>query len=242
MQQSGAWPWNFVAFAFGVLLLVLVAFGLAALGTAALRASVDGTAFGRMAVGRQLAVALVAGTPAIVGVAAVLVGVAAVAVTEVQRPESTVDPMVRIVGRVAPLVAFAVVLAAIGSGVAAVAGREAVVRGSAVDGIGATPARLRGIGAPAVLHLLASLIAAAVAVGAFVLLLGVLWAPIAARLGVGAGADPVTGLLLVGFVAIWLCTVLGGGALHAWSTATWSRLLDAEPLSGPSAPEAAWRP
>jgi hypothetical protein len=26
-------------------------------------------------------------------------------------------------------------------------------------------------------------------------------------------------------VAIWLCLVLAGGALHAWSATTWSRLL-----------------
>ena len=36
-------------------------------------------------------------------------------------------------------------------------------------------------------------------------------------------------LLLVGFVAIWLCLVLAGGALHAWSAATWSRLLAGPP-------------
>ena len=29
-------------------------------------------------------------------------------------------------------------------------------------------------------------------------------------------------LLLVGFVAIWLCLLLGAGALHAWASAWWS--------------------
>ena len=32
--------------------------------------------------------------------------------------------------------------------------------------------------------------------------------------------------LLVGFVAIWLCLVLAGGALHAWGSVSWTRLLD----------------
>jgi hypothetical protein len=57
------------------------------------------------------------------------------------------------------------------------------------------------------------------------LLLGVLWAPIGAQLAAGGGFDVATGLLLVGFVAIWLCLVMAGGAIHAWSAATWSQLV-----------------
>jgi hypothetical protein len=59
-----------------------------------------------------------------------------------------------------------------------------------------------------------------------VILLRVLWAPIDARLADdGFGFAAV--LLLVGFVAIWLCLVLAGGALHAWGSVSWTRLLDA---------------
>jgi hypothetical protein len=54
--------------------------------------------------------------------------------------------------------------------------------------------------------------------------LRVLWAPIGLRLEAG-GMDPAVGLLLVGFVAIWLCLVLGGGALHAWGSTSWTRVL-----------------
>jgi hypothetical protein len=67
--------------------------------------------------------------------------------------------------------------------------------------------------------------AVAVAFLAFAgLLLSVLWAPIGTAL-VGGRIDFATGLLLVGFVAIWLCLVAAGGALQAWSAETWSRLL-----------------
>ena len=54
----------------------------------------------------------------------------------------------------------------------------------------------------------------------------VLWAPIESRLSEeGFGVAVV--LLLVGFVAIWLCLVLAGGALHAWGSVSWTRLLEA---------------
>ena len=70
------------------------------------------------------------------------------------------------------------------------------------------------------------------------LLLRVLWAPIGAQLAVGGEIDVATGLLLVGFVAIWLCLVLAGGALQAWSAATWSRLLATD---APEGPESTWK-
>ena len=57
-------------------------------------------------------------------------------------------------------------------------------------------------------------------------LLRVLWAPIEARLS-GEGFGIAVVLLLVGFVAIWLCLVLAGGALHAWGSVSWTRLLEA---------------
>ena len=74
------------------------------------------------------------------------------------------------------------------------------------------------------------------------LLLSVLWAPI--RVAIGAGEiDVAAGLLLVGFVAIWLCLVLAGGALHAWSASTWSRLLATgpHPTTSPEDLRAAWK-
>jgi hypothetical protein len=62
-------------------------------------------------------------------------------------------------------------------------------------------------------------------------LVGVLWAPIGLGLGNGEPIDATVALLLVGFVAIWLCLVLAGGALHAWGSATWWTLLERRPLT-----------
>jgi len=78
--------------------------------------------------------------------------------------------------------------------------------------------------APAI-HAILAFLAQLVFLGFGALLLGVLWVPIGARLAGGGEIDIAIGLLLVGFVAVWLCLVLAGGALHAWSAATWSRLL-----------------
>jgi hypothetical protein len=52
----------------------------------------------------------------------------------------------------------------------------------------------------------------------------VLWAPIESRLALN-GIDAAGMLLLVGFVAIWLCVVLAGGALHAWGSVSWTGVL-----------------
>jgi hypothetical protein len=51
------------------------------------------------------------------------------------------------------------------------------------------------------------------------------------------GIDGPAALLLVGFVAIWLCLILGGGALHAWGSVSWTRILGAAAEgSSPSQP------
>jgi hypothetical protein len=69
-------------------------------------------------------------------------------------------------------------------------------------------------------------------------LLGVLWHPIGIRLS-GEGIDAAIVPLLVGFVAIWLCLVLGGGALHAWASVTWTGVLGSD---DPGADGAGLRP
>ena len=82
--------------------------------------------------------------------------------------------------------------------------------------------RLSGVAAVAHASVLLFTRLAYLAVGA--VLLRVLWAPIGERVE-HAGFDPAVALLLVGFVAIWLCLVLGGGALHAWGSVTWTGVL-----------------
>ena len=56
-------------------------------------------------------------------------------------------------------------------------------------------------------------------------LLRLLWEPIESLLVGATAIDPATVLLLVGFVAIWLCLILAGGAVQAWASAGWSILL-----------------
>ena len=82
---------------------------------------------------------------------------------------------------------------------------------------------------PFATHAVAAFLGQLMFLGFYALLLGVLWAPIGTQLAIGGGFEIGTGLLLLGFVAIWLCLVLAGGALHAWSAATWSRLLATDP-------------
>jgi hypothetical protein len=85
---------------------------------------------------------------------------------------------------------------------------------------------LREVGSTAVLQAAALLVARIGYAALVAILLRVLWAPIADRLVV-AGIDAAVLLLLVGFVAIWLCLVLAGGALHAWGALSWTRILGA---------------
>jgi len=53
----------------------------------------------------------------------------------------------------------------------------------------------------------------------------------------GPTIDPATVLLLVGFVAIWLCLVLGGGAVHAWGSMTATLLLEGRTRTVPDRPQ-----
>jgi hypothetical protein len=93
-----------------------------------------------------------------------------------------------------------------------------------VSAVREAPSALAGAGRAAVL-LAATLLLARVAYLALAaVLLRVLWAPVGVRLE-GEGIGLAAMLLLVGFVAIWLCLVLGGGALHAWGSAAWTRVL-----------------
>ena len=139
-------------------------------------------------------------------------------------------PVLRSIARVAPLLAVAGGLVILATSLAMVAGALAVHgRLGPMVSIRAAPRALARIGGPAAAQVAISAVTHIVYLGFAILLLGVLWAPIGARLAGAGGLDVAIGLLLVGFVAIWLCLVLAGGALHAWSAATWSRLLGNQP-------------
>ena len=228
LVTSGAWPWNAVLIVGAAAALVLLAFGLAAGGNAVLIALVEGRRPSGADAARLLGVSLLAALPAAVAATLLAIALAGVAPAEFNAPESGGGPVLRTLAGVAPQLVVFGLGAMTGAACAAVAGRLAVRDGSSpLAGLRATPVAVVRVGAPVVVHAVVTAVIGAgfLVVGA--LLLRVLWAPIGAQLGGGGGIDVASGLLLVGFVAIWLCLVFVGGALHAWSASTWSRLLAA---------------
>ena len=229
LVTSGSWPWNAALLAASVAALVLLGFLLAAVGNAALIALIEGRASSARDVRRVVAVSLVSALPAALSTLVLLLAAAVVAPREFNAPDPAGGPVMSTAARLAPYLVLLGVTAAAGGAVAAVAGRLATGRRHGVTSAlrSAPSVALRP---PQAIHALVAFMAQAVYLGFGALLMGVLWAPIGARLSGSGEFDVAIGLLLVGFVAIWLCLVVAGGAIHAWSAATWSRLLATNPL------------
>jgi hypothetical protein len=68
-------------------------------------------------------------------------------------------------------------------------------------------------------------------------LLRLLWVPISRHAQDGTLLGPIS-LLLIGFVAIWLCLVAGAGVLRVWSSAWW--FLDPATATPAAEPGAQW--
>jgi len=223
---SGSWPWNAVAIGAATFGIALLAFGLVAAGNATLLALLSRRRPSDIDLVRLLAVGAVVALPIAVAVPVLLVSLVEVVPGEFNAADSPGGPVLRSIARVAPLLAVAGGIVILATSLAMVAGALAVHgRLGPMVSIRAAPRALARIGGPAVAQVAISAVTHIIYLGFAILLLGVLWAPIGARLGGAGGLDVAIGLLLVGFVAIWLCLVLAGGALHAWSAATWSRLL-----------------
>ncbi len=224
IYTSGAWPWNAIIAALGATLVATAIVLLTALSETAL-AGMDRRAPTFGVVLRVAAIAVVTGAPAAIAAAAAGIAFVVVALDEFTSPGAA-DPLLRTIGRLAPFGIAVVVAWTIGATVHAAAIR-AVVRGD--HGVGhalsRAPRRLWRTGWPVVVGAVASLVARIAFLAISLLLLGVLWSSIAARLDPG-GIDAAVAPLLVGFVAIWLCLVLAGGALHAWGSLTWTLVLD----------------
>jgi hypothetical protein len=221
---SGAWPWNAVLIGAAGVALVLLAFAVAAAANAVLIALLAGRPSSVGDARRILSVNLVVALPAALATMVVLVVLVAIAPREFNAPDPAGGPILRTLIRLAPYIGLLGLTTAAGAALGSVAGRLAVDgRHRVMDALRSAPGVAHQ---PAVVaHALLAFLAQIVFLGFGTLLLGVLWAPIGAQLAAGGGIDVATGLLLVGFVAIWLCLVLAGGALHAWSAATWSRLV-----------------
>ena len=225
MQTSGLWPLNLVLIAAGVVAVVTIGVGLVAVGNAALDAELRDRPFAAVDAGRRFVTSLIGVLPVALVVFVLLVATIAVAPVEFNRPQADPGPVLRTLARLTPLLILGAVVVVSTAALAGLAGRAAAETGSVAAGMTRLPAMLRRAGSAGALH-----IGVTAVVGlAFLVLSGilvrVLWAPIGAGLLAGATFDASAALLLVGFVAIWLCLVLAGGALHAWGSATWSALL-----------------
>ncbi|HUF06457.1 MAG TPA: hypothetical protein VMP86_03600 [Candidatus Binatia bacterium] len=215
---SGAWPWNAIGIGAAALAVALVAVALASAGEAVL---LHGRRVGAGEVARLFGIALVCAVPVLVGLVTLAAAVIVVAPGEFNAPGAGIDPLARTALAIAPLLAGTVLAAAAGAAIHAAAARH---RGDVVVALLEAPRALAGAGLAAVLQAGALLLArvAYLVVGA--MLLRVLWMPIGIQLA-GGEIGVATLLLLVGFVAIWLCLVLGGGALHAWGSLSWTGVL-----------------
>jgi len=223
---SGAWPWNAVVIVVLAATVVLAAFAVVASANAVLIGLVEERSASGTDALRLLRVALAAAVPGAIVLVLLLAVAASVAPGAFNAPEAEGGgPVLSMVVSLAPIVIGLAAAVVLGAAFAAVASRTGGLR-TARPGL----ARLGAAGGAQVLWGTAIHVAFLLLAG---LLLGVLWAPIGAQLAAGGDIDLATGLLLVGFVAIWLCLVLVGGALHAWSAATWSRLLATGPRSMP---------
>jgi hypothetical protein len=219
VATSGAWPWNALAILLGVALLATAAVALASIAEAALLRG------GRTLAeaGRIFLVSASCLMPLVVAAAAALLGLSLVAQREFNAPASGSGPVLRTLFALWPLVA-AVIVAAVGGA----ATHAAAIRAPNADwaaGLRLAPRMLAATGSAALLQAATILVARIAYVALSAILLRVLWGPIEVRLAEDGLGVAVIGLL-VGFVAIWLCLVLAGGALHAWGSLSWTRLLE----------------
>lgn len=221
---SGSWPWNALLIGMGLLVVLGFAFAAVAWANAALIALEHHQPATTDDVVRLLRVALVASMPLGLALGTLVSGAYVVAPGQFNAPNPAGGPLVSTVVRLAPLIFGVGVTGLVALAVTAVGGRVAVAH--RIGTLRAIAESARGVLRPsAVVQLAISVMSAGVYLGLATLLLGVLWAPIGKDLGVIGAFDLRSGLLLVGFVGVWLCVVLGGGALHAWSAATWSTLV-----------------
>jgi hypothetical protein len=221
---SGLWPVNVILLAAAAVAVVVLGLALSSAGNAVLIAGAQGHRTSTRDAGHLLVGALIGAVPVALCVLTIAVAIAAVGPTEVNRPGADSGPVLRVLIRITPLLVFGVVVGTAASTLGGLAGRAAMNAGT-MRGVAGVPALARRAGTPGLWHLAASVI---VGLGFLVvsgLLLGVLWAPIRSALESGAPLDLAGGLLLVGFVAIWLCLVLAGGAVHAWASVTATVLL-----------------
>ena len=229
IATSGDWPLNAVRLGAGLVLLALVATALVALGEAGLLWLLEWPAERSrsallVAARRLWIVQLLGAVPAVAAFVALSAAAAAAAIGELQSPDIGGSAWMRVAGRVGPYTVALLLAILAGQAFAAAAARRLAPDRAAPFG-DAVIGALRDLGYRAAWRI--GLVAAAFVLQAAyllfcALLLRVLWAPIHEALVEGRPMTSGAPLLLVGFVAIWLCLVLAGGAVHAFVAAWWS--------------------
>ncbi len=231
LATSGSYPLNVVLLVGSAGLVVTAASILVASGEAALQRAIDGV-LRRDAPARSLddaaarlwVVQLVAALPALVALGMTVLGIVAVAPGEYQSPDIGGPLLVRIARDVWPQLLVSAIAAVAGVAFGASAQRAAVsvphrslaaAIAAGARAVVAHPLRRLGLAATTLAVLVAWL-------AATWFLLALLWRPIGRAVAGGQLGEAWMPLLLVGFVAIWLCLVVAGGALHGWASAWWS--------------------
>jgi len=242
LATSSGWPLNAVLLVTSAVLVLLAASVLVASGEAALLRRID-RLMNHATPGRSLddatarlwIVELVAALPTLVGVGVAVVGIAAAAPAEYQSPDIGGTVLVRILVDVWPQLAITAVAVVVGIAYGAGAQRAAVGSSRSLG------AALLAGGVDLVRHPVARICLAVASLAALLgwlvvswFVLHLLWRPIGAAMAAGRALESGTPLLLVGFVAVWLCLVVAGGALHGWASAWWSLELE-EPAGGAAA-------
>jgi len=239
LATSPSYPVNVVLLFASAGLVALAASILVASGEAALLRAIH-RVLGRpladrsidAAAARLWIVQVVAALPALVAIGLALLRIAAVAPGEYQSPDIGGPLGVRIALDAWPQLTIAAVAVVVGIAFGAAAQRSSVglpgrslAAAIVVGAVAVVRHPLRRLGLAVVtLAVLAGWLA-----GTW-FLLRVLWQPLGQAMAAGRLADAGMPVLLVGFVAIWLCLVAAGGAVHAWASAWWSlELADPDP-------------
>jgi hypothetical protein len=237
---SPNFPWNVVVLALAVVMTMVAASIVVAAGETALQRGIErlmGTRPGPRSFDEECArhwtIQLAAALPALVVSAVTLLVVAGVAQTEYQSPDIGGSFVYRVARDVWPLLVALVVCVLLGQAFAGSAQRalrspaDRSLKSALAFGfreLRRHPLRL------ALLTVLSDLALVAWLAASWALL-HLLWAPIGRAVGRGALLESGNALLLVGFVAIWLCLVIAGGALQAWTSTWWTLEIDRDAAS-----------
>jgi hypothetical protein len=231
LVTSSAFPVNVIVFAAIVALFAMTASLFVAAGETFLLGAIQslrGTPSGARTFDDQVlrvwAAQLLAALPALLAAAVLGLGLAAVAPGEYQSPDIRGPILLRLAGDLWPLEVALLATVLIGQIYGSAAVRRAVgetalsfpqALAAAGRDVVQRPVRLLGVA------IVTAAFDAVWLIGSWVLL-HLLWSPIGSDLAGGRLTDPSAGLLLVAFIAIWLCVVAIGGALHAGSSVLWS--------------------